>query len=174
MGATSPEFEGDSDSSASEAEVNNNVLRAESVVVPGTGLFDSPEIAIDSMTPAPPYSSDRWHDINDFLETAPRLPLAEQGALTSNSIYAAPSPLSSELLHDSISTVDLYPHRARSEATTYARPRSPPLRYARAPPPKNQLSQKDYLHTGRGVADEHRLVGPIRNTDPVNERERRQ
>jgi hypothetical protein len=167
-------LQGDGDSSASEAEVNDNALRAESAAAPGAGLFDNPETAIDSMTPAPPCSSDGWHDIDDFLETAPRLPLAEQGASTSNSIHAAPSPLSSEPLHDSIGAVDLHPHRARSEATTYARPRSPPPRCARASPPKNQLSQEDHLHTGRSVADEHRLVGPVRNADPVDERERRQ
>ncbi|PMD57092.1 uncharacterized protein K444DRAFT_46455 [Hyaloscypha bicolor E] len=54
----------DDDSSTSEAEVNNNTLRAESVGVLGAGLFDSLEIAVDS-TPAPPPSSDGWHDINN-------------------------------------------------------------------------------------------------------------
>ncbi|MCJ1345826.1 hypothetical protein MMC31_004035 [Peltigera leucophlebia] len=76
---------GDGDLSASEAEVNDVSLCAKSATAPGAGLFDSPETAFDSTTPAPPCSSDGWHDIDDFPETAPRLPLAGQGASTSNS-----------------------------------------------------------------------------------------
>jgi hypothetical protein len=116
-----------------------------------------------------------WHDIDDLPEPAPRLRLAEQGALTSDSIrpHAPPSRLSSEPLRNSIGAIDLYPSRARSEATTSARPRSPPPCSFRASP-ENQLSQEGHLHTGRGVADEHQLVGPARNADPVDERERQQ
>ena len=72
-------------------------------------------------------------------------------------------------MHDGISIEGS--RRARSEATTPSS--SPPPRHCRASL-ENQLSQKDHLHTGRGVADEHRLVGPVRNADPVDERERRQ
>jgi hypothetical protein len=66
----------DDDSSASEAEVNNVSLCAESIEL-DAGLFDSPENAVGSITLALPCSSDRWHDINDFPETVPCLPLAE-------------------------------------------------------------------------------------------------
>jgi hypothetical protein len=85
------------------------------------------------------------------------------------------SHLSSELLHDSIGAVDLYPRRARSEATTScsARPRSPPPQCTRASP-ENQLTREGYIYTGRGVAGEHGLVGPARNVDLVDERERQQ
>lgn len=101
-------------------------------------------------TPAPPCSSDGWHDIDDFSETAPRLPLAGQGASTSNSIHThtPSSRLSSEPLHDSISTEES--RHARSEATTPSS--SPPPRHYRASP-ENQLSHEGRLHTGRGVAD---------------------
>jgi len=60
---------GDDDSSASEAEVDDGGLRAESAAA-DEGLLDSPETAIDSRTPAPPSNPDVWHDINDILETA--------------------------------------------------------------------------------------------------------
>ncbi|KAG9243675.1 hypothetical protein BJ878DRAFT_108243 [Calycina marina] len=162
---------GNDDSGTSEAEVNDNALRAESVAAPGAGHFDSPEIAIDSTTPAPPCSSDGWHDIDDFPEAAPRLPLAEQGASTSNSTYphTPSSHLSSEPLYDSISTEGS--RHARSEATTSSS--SPPSLCARASP-ETQLSQEGRLHTGRGVADERGLVCPARNADPVNEREQQQ
>jgi hypothetical protein len=62
---------------APEAEANNVSLYAESVIVPGAGLFDSLETAIDSITPAAPYSSNGWYNINNFPEPAPRLQLAE-------------------------------------------------------------------------------------------------
>jgi len=45
--------------SASEAEANDVSLHAESATAPGAGLFDSPETAIDSTTPAPPRTSTR-------------------------------------------------------------------------------------------------------------------
>jgi hypothetical protein len=122
-------LQGDGDSSASEAEVNDNVLCAESVAALGAGLFDSLEIAIDSITPAPPCSSDGWHVINDFPETAPHLPLTEQGASTSKSTHphTPSSRLSSEPLHDSISTEGS--RHARSEATTPSS--SPPPHYCK-------------------------------------------
>jgi hypothetical protein len=63
--------------SASEAETNDVSLRAESVTVSGVRLFDSPETAIDSTTPAPPRNFDKWHDIDNFPEPAPRLRLTE-------------------------------------------------------------------------------------------------
>ncbi|KAH7330014.1 hypothetical protein BKA65DRAFT_48136 [Rhexocercosporidium sp. MPI-PUGE-AT-0058] len=69
---------GDGNLSASEAEANDVSLRAESATPPGAGLFDNPETAIDSTTPAPPRSSDGWHDIDDFPKPAPRLRLAWQ------------------------------------------------------------------------------------------------
>jgi hypothetical protein len=89
----------------------------------------------------------------------------------SNSTYphTPSSRLSSEPLHDSISTEGS--RRARSEAATPSS--SPPPRHCRASP-ENQLSQDGRLHTGRGVADESGLVGPARKADPVDERERRQ
>ena len=86
--------------------------------------------------------------------------------------HAPPSRLSSEPVHNSIGDVDLYPSRARSEATTSARHRSPPL-CSRASP-ENQLSQEGHLHTGRGVADEHGLVGPALDSLPIDEGEREQ
>jgi hypothetical protein len=113
--------------------------------------FDSPETAVDSTAPAPPCSSDRWHDIDDFSETAPCLPPTEQGASTPDSLHT-PSRPSSEPLHDRIGGVDLHPRRARSEATTSssARPRSPPPRHTRTSL-ETQLSEEGRLYTGRGV-----------------------
>jgi hypothetical protein len=46
-------LQGDGDLRASKAEVNDNTLRAESATIPGAGLFDSPETAMDSTTPGP-------------------------------------------------------------------------------------------------------------------------
>ena len=140
--------------SASEAEASDVSLRAESATAPGAGLFDSLEIAIDSTTPAPPCSSDGWHDIDDYPETAPRMRLAEQGASTPDSVHphTPSSCLSSEPLHDSISIEGS--RHTRSEATTPSS--SPPPRHCRASP-ETQLSQEGRL-TGRGVADEHELV----------------
>ncbi|KUJ10218.1 uncharacterized protein LY89DRAFT_739958 [Mollisia scopiformis] len=93
---------GDSNLSASEAEANDVSLCAESAIVPGARLFDSPETAIDSTTPAPPRSSDGWYDIDDFLEPAPRSQLAEQGASTPDSLppHTPSLRLSSEPLYD--------------------------------------------------------------------------
>ncbi|KAL5312933.1 hypothetical protein ACEPPN_019359 [Leptodophora sp. 'Broadleaf-Isolate-01'] len=154
---------GDDDSSASAAEADDVSLRAESTE-PEAGLFDSPENAVDSTTLAP-RSSDGWHDIDDFPETAPRLQLAEQGALTSNSIYphTPSSRLSSEPLHDSMSM--------DSKATTPFS--SPPPRHCRASP-ETQLSQECRLHTGRGVADEHELVDHTLDTLLIDEGARKQ
>jgi hypothetical protein len=139
--------------SVSEAEANNGSLRAESVIAPGAGLFDSPETAIDSLTPAPARSPDGWHDIDDFPEPAPRLRPAEQRASPDSLPHTPSSRLSSEPLHDSISTEGS--HHAESEATTSSS--SPPPRYYRASP-ETQLSQEGRLYTGLGVADEHELV----------------
>jgi hypothetical protein len=157
--------------SASEAEANDVSLRAESATAPGAGLFDSPETAIDSTTPAPPRSSDRWHDIDDFLEPAPRSRLAEQGASTPDSLppHTPSSRLSSEPLYDSISPEGS--RRARSEATTSSS--SPPPHHARASP-ETQLSQEGRLHTGRGVADEHELVDHALDTLLIDEGARKQ
>jgi hypothetical protein len=84
---------GDDDSSASEAEVDDVSLRAESAA-PGAGLFNSPETTVDSTTPAPPSSPDGWHDIDDFPETVPRLePIMISCA---NSYWLGPFPLHPE------------------------------------------------------------------------------
>jgi hypothetical protein len=160
---------GDGNLSASEAEANDVSLRAESATASGAGLFDSPETAIDSTTPAPPRSSDGWHDIDDFLEPAPGLRLAEQGASTPDSLppHTPSSRPSSEPLHDSIST--------DSEATTSssARPGSPPPRHCGALL-ETQLSQEGRLYTGRGVADEYGLVDPALDPLPFDKGAREQ
>jgi hypothetical protein len=98
--------------------INNNTLRAESVGVLGAGLSDSLEIAVDSTTPAPPPSSDGWHNINNPPRVALRLPLTEHRASTSNSIHphTPSSSLSSEPLHYSMGIEGS--RHARSEATT--------------------------------------------------------
>jgi hypothetical protein len=122
---------GNGDSRAFEAQVNDNSLRAESATKPGAGLFDSPETAIDSTILALSYSSNGCHDINNSPETTPRSQLAEQGTSTSNLHPHTPSSrLSSEPLHDSISTEGS--RRARSEAMTPSS--SPPLHHTRALP----------------------------------------
>ncbi|PVH70467.1 hypothetical protein DL98DRAFT_133862 [Cadophora sp. DSE1049] len=110
---------------------------------------------------------------------APRLRLAEQEASTSDSMrpYNPSSRLSSEPLHDRISTEGLDTRRARSEATTShsARPRSQPPRRSRAST-ENQLSQEHHLHTRRSVADEHEhwLVRPTLDTDTFDKGERQE
>jgi hypothetical protein len=116
--------------------------------------------AVDSTTLAP-RSSDGWHDIDDFPETAPRLQLAEQGASTSNSIHphTPSSRLSSEPLHDSIISTDF-------QAAT---PSSSPLLHHCRALPETQLSQEGHLHTGRGVADEHELVDHALDTLLIDE-----
>jgi hypothetical protein len=150
--------------SASEAEANDIGLCAESATALGAGPFDSPETAIDSATPDPPRSSDGWHDIDDFLEPAPRLRLAEQGASTPDSLpHTHPSHLSSEPLHDSMST--------DSKAT--APSSSPPALHSRASP-ETQLSQEGRLYTGRGVADEHEPVDHTLDTLLIDEGARKQ
>ncbi|MCJ1357476.1 MAG: hypothetical protein MMC33_007472 [Icmadophila ericetorum] len=161
---------GDGDLGASEAEANDVSLYAESIAAPGAGLFDSLETAIDSPTPAPPCSSDGWHDIDNYPETAPRIQLAEQGASTPDSVhpYTPSSRLSSEPLHDGTSTEGS--RHARSEATTSS---SSPPRHCRASP-ETQLSQEGRLHTGRGVADEHGLANPALDTFPIHGGEREQ
>lgn len=161
--------------SASKAEANDISLRAESAIALGIGLFDSPETAFDSTTPAPPCSSDGWHDINDYPETTPRMWLAEQGASTADSVYphTPSSRLSSEPLHDSISTEGS--RHAISEATTScsARPQSSPQRHCRASL-ENQLSQEGRLHTVRGVAHKHELVDQAFDILLINEVAREQ
>jgi len=84
------------------------------------------ETAVDSIIPALPCNFDRWHDINGSPETAPRSQLTEQGASTLNSLHphTPSSRLSSEPLHDSISTEGS--RRARFEATTSFEPASTP------------------------------------------------
>ncbi|KAH0562296.1 hypothetical protein GP486_003014 [Trichoglossum hirsutum] len=161
-------LQGDGDSRAFEAEVNDNSLRVESATTPGAGLFDSPETAVDSTTLAPPCRSNGCHD---SPETAPRSQLVEQGASTSNSLHphTPSSRLSSEPLHDSISVEGS--RRARSEATTSSS--SPPPHHARASP-ETQLSQEGHLHTGRGVADEHELVDHALDTLLIDEGARKQ
>jgi hypothetical protein len=165
---------GDNDSCASEAEVEaDDIGLCTESAAPNT---DQPVTAVDSTTPVPP-SSDGWLDVDDFLETAARLPLIETGALTSNAIrpYNSPLRLSSEPLHDNTTAIDLHPRRARSEATVpySARFQSPLPRCTRALPEK-QLSQEGHLYTGRGIADEHALVSPVRSADLIEKRQSRQ
>lgn len=164
----------DDDSSASEANVNDVSLCAESTES-DAGLFDSSENAVDSTTSAPSFSFDEWHNIDDSLKTALHLRLAEQEALTSNSIHAPPLRLLSESLHDSISAVNLHPRHVRFEVMTFcfAHPWSLSSRCTKASS-ENQLSQEGHLHTGWGVADEHRLVDPAHNANSVDERKRQQ
>lgn len=95
---------GDDDLSAFKAKVNDVSLCAESATAPGAGLFDSLETAFDSTTLALLCSFDGWHDIDDFPETALRLPLAEQRASTSNSIH--PHTPSSRLSSEDCATPD--------------------------------------------------------------------
>ncbi len=64
----------DEDSSAFEDKVNNN-SRA-TTVEPDAGLLHSPENAVDSTAPATP-SPNVWHNIDDLVEPAPRLQLAD-------------------------------------------------------------------------------------------------
>jgi hypothetical protein len=78
------------------------------------------------------------------------------------------SRLSSELLKGSIGTEGSYPGRAGSELTTSS---SSPFCRASS---ENQLGQEGRHHTGRGVADEHRLVDPALGTFPVDEEAREQ
>jgi hypothetical protein len=148
---------GDEDSSAS-----NNDSRTTSIE-PEAGLFDSAENAVDFTAPSPP-SPDGWYDINDFPEPAPYLPLAEQGASTSNSIRPpTPSRPPSEPLYDSISIE--WSRSASSEATTSFS--SPPPRHSKASP-ETQLNQEGRLHTGRGMADEYGLVNHTLDMFPIN------
>ena len=58
---------GSDESSASRVEVDDISLCAESVAI-DKDLLDSPETAVDSITPA--YSNlNEWYNINNFLET---------------------------------------------------------------------------------------------------------
>lgn len=151
---------GDDDSSASEAEVDDSGLCAESAAA-DEGLLNSPETAIDSTTPAPP-NSDVWHDINDLLETAERLRHSEPKPLTLDSMRhhtSSTSSASSEPLHDHISAAGHCTVCAKSEATMY-----PPARYRNHPP--------YHLPTVRSAADEHELVRPALNSDIFDEEER--
>ena len=163
---------GDDDSSASEAEVDDGDLRAESAAA-DESLLDSPEAAIDSTTPAPP-NSDMWHDIDDFLETAERLQRSEQTPSTSDSIRLhtfSSSGTSSEPLHDHTSAAGQCTVRASSEATLcYSARRHQPSLCDRALP-ENQPIHEDHLHTSRSSADEYELevLSSILDTDPVNE-----
>ncbi|TVY20230.1 hypothetical protein LARI1_G001640 [Lachnellula arida] len=166
---------GNDNSSASEAEVDDNSIRAE-YAKPDMSFFDGPETAVKSITPAPSFSPDRGHDIDDFPETAPRLQLAEQGASTPDSIplYNPSSHLSSESLHDRIDIEGFYTRWARSDST---HPQSPSPRQSRTSP-ENQLSEEDYLSIGRSVVDEHEheheLVPSVFNTGFFDEGERQQ
>ena len=151
---------GDDDSSASEAEVDDGGLRAESAAA-DEGLLDSPETAIDSTNPAPP-NSDVWHDIDDLLETAERLRHSEPKPSTSDSMRphtSSSSCASSEPLHDHISAAGQCTVCAKSEATM-----SPPARPRNHPP--------DHLLMDQSVADEHELVRPALNSDIFDEEER--
>ncbi|KAI9769831.1 MAG: hypothetical protein M1840_003825 [Geoglossum simile] len=170
---------GDDESNASDSEVFDSNLRAESAG-PDAGSSSSPETAVNSRPLAPPSRLDGWYDIDDYPKTVQRLRLAE-GALTSNSMcpYNPSSRLSSELLHDRIDTGGLDTHRARSETATShsARPRGPPPRRSREST-GNRLGQEDRLHAGQSTADEReyedQLVRPALNTDTFDKGERQQ
>ncbi|KAI9770863.1 MAG: hypothetical protein M1839_003026 [Geoglossum umbratile] len=170
---------GDDESNASDSEVFDSNLRAESAG-PDAGSSSSPETAVNSRPLAPPSSLDGWYDIDDYPKTVQRLRLAE-GALTSNSMcpYNPSSRLSSELLHDRIDTGGLNTHRARSETATShsARPRGLPPRRSREST-GNRLGQEDRLHAGQSTADEReyedQLVRPALNTDTFDKGERQQ
>ncbi|KAE8440724.1 hypothetical protein EG329_006775 [Mollisiaceae sp. DMI_Dod_QoI] len=154
---------GDDDSSASEAEVDDGGLRAESAAA-DEGLLDSLETATDSTTPAPPSDPDVWHDINDFLETAQRLRRSEPKPSTSDSMRAHTSSstcASSEPLHDHISATGQCTVCAKPEATM-----CPPARPRNQPP--------DHLPTDQSAADEHELVRPALNSDIFDEERQRQ
>jgi hypothetical protein len=156
-------LQGNDDSSASEAEVSDNALRAESTAAtPGVGSFDGPETAIDSITPAPRCSSNGWHNI----ETGLPLPLAERETSMSNPIhsYTPLSRLLSEPLHDSVSMEGSC--HARSEATTSSL--SPPPRQCKSSS-ETQRGQEGCLYIGRGVAGEHVLVDYVFDTLLVGE-----
>jgi hypothetical protein len=151
---------GDDDSRASEAEVYDSGLRAESAAA-DEGLLDSLETAIHSTTPAPP-NSDVWHDIDDLLETAERLRHSEPNPSTSDSMChhtSSTSSASSEPLHDHTSAVGQCTVCVQSEATM-----SPPARPRDHPP--------DHLPTFQSTADEHELVRPALNSDIFDEDER--
>jgi len=140
-------------------------------------FFNSPETAVDS-TALAPSSPNGWHDIDNFPETAPRLP-AEQEALMSYFLrpYNPSSRLSSELLHDRIDieasirvTIDPRPQYAILLAL-----KSPPPRYSRTSP-ENQLSQEDHPYTSQSTVDEHEpgLVCPTLNTDTFDKEKRQE
>ncbi|KAF8862783.1 hypothetical protein BDZ45DRAFT_183191 [Acephala macrosclerotiorum] len=98
---------GNDDSSASEAEVDNGDLHAESAAA-DEGLLDNPETAIESTTPAFPSNPDVWHDIDDFPETAQRSRRSKRKPSTSDSMRSHTSfssRASGELLHDHTSVV---------------------------------------------------------------------
>ncbi|PMD12282.1 hypothetical protein NA56DRAFT_500537 [Hyaloscypha hepaticicola] len=128
---------GSDDSSASRAEANDISLYAESVAA-DEDLLDSPETTVDSTTPAPS-NLDKWHDIDDFLET-PRLQLAEQESSTSNPTR---SP-------------DRCTVRARSEAI---------MSHPACPRSQSPV----HLPTDRSAVDEHELVRPALNPDIFKE-----
>lgn len=147
---------GSDDSSASRAEANDISLYAESVAA-DEDLLDSPETTVDSTTPAPS-NLDKWHDIDDFLET-PRLQLAEQESSTSNptrSRTSFSSHASSEPLNDHINVADRCTVRARSEAI---------MSHPACPRSQSPV----HLPTDRSAVDEHELVRPALNPDIFKE-----
>jgi hypothetical protein len=164
---------GDDDSSASEAEVDDGGLYAESAAA-DESLLDNLETAVGSTTPAPPSNPDMWRDIDNFLETAQRLRRSEQKPSTFDSMRphtSFSSRASSEPLHDHTSAAGQCTVCARSEATMCSSARRYQLSLCARASPENQLVHKDHLHAGRSSADEHELevLGSILDTDPVNE-----
>ncbi|KAF8847684.1 hypothetical protein BDZ45DRAFT_754641 [Acephala macrosclerotiorum] len=169
---------GNDDSIASEAEVDDGGLHAESAAA-DEGLLDNPETAIESTTPAPPSDPDVWHDIDDFPETAQPSRRSERKPSTSDSMRShtsSSSRASSEPLHDHTSAAGQFAVRARSEATmcSFARRYQPSL-CARAST-ENQPLHGDHPHTGRSSAGEHELevLGSTLDTDPVDKGKRQQ
>lgn len=109
---------GNDNSSAFEAEVDDSSIYTEGAQR-DIGVFDSPEAAVKSTTPAPLFSSDRGHDIDSFTETGLSLQLTEPGASIPDLIHRhnPSSRLSSKLLHDHIDIKGFYTRWARSDST---------------------------------------------------------
>jgi hypothetical protein len=127
----------DDESNAFNFEVDDDSFHAESAE-PNASSFSSLETTIDLRALAPSFNLEGCHEIecDDFTKTAQRLQFTEQEASMSNlmHLYSLSSRSLSELLHDRMSTEDLYTYRTRSEATmsNSACPRSQPLHYFRA------------------------------------------
>lgn len=135
-------------------------------------LFNSLKTAVNSTTSVS-FSSDEWHNIDNFFKTASPLQLVEWEALTSNSIcfYILSLHLLSELLHYNISTEEFYLCCIRFEATIFSSSSSSCHCIVSS---VNQLSWVSHLDISWVVADEHRLVDSALNIFLINEKKRQQ